>query len=109
MKIHPEKMETGLSPDMLATDLAEYLVRKGMPFRDTHHVAGEAVALAEKKQCGLDQLSLQDLQTLSDLFEEDVGEVWSFERSAELRCTEGGTAKASVLQQADKLKSYLQS
>jgi len=108
MKIHPEKMQLGLSPDMLATDLAEYLVRKGMPFRDTHHVAGEAVALGEKKGCGINELSLEDLQSLSGLFEEDVKDVWSFDRSAELRCTEGGTAKASVLEQAGKLKSYLE-
>jgi argininosuccinate lyase len=108
MTIHPEQMKLGLSPDMLATDLAEYLVRKGMPFRDTHHVAGEAVALGEKKGCGINELSLEDLRSLSDLFEEDVKDVWSFDRSAELRCTEGGTAKASVLEQAGKLKAYLQ-
>jgi len=107
MKIHPERMREGLSADMLATDLAEYLVRKGMPFRDTHHVAGEAVALAEKNRCGISDLTLEDLRTLSDLFESDVSEVWSFDRSAELRCTEGGTAKASVLQQVDKLRTYL--
>ena len=107
MTIHPEKMVLGLSADMLATDLAEYLVRKGMPFRDTHHVAGEAVALAEKKGCGISDLTLEDLRSLSELFEEDVAEVWSFDRSAELRCTEGGTAKASVLEQVAKLKAYL--
>ena len=107
MTIHPEKMVLGLSADMLATDLAEYLVRKGMPFRDTHHVAGEAVALAEKKSCGISDLTLEDLRSLSELFEEDVAEVWSFDRSAELRCTEGGTAKSSVLEQVAKLKAYL--
>lgn len=107
MKIHPQKMEQGLSADMLATDLAEYLVRKGMPFRDTHHVAGEAVALAERKGCGISDLTLEDLRTLSDLFDQDVGEVWSFHRSAELRCTEGGTAKSSVLEQVEKLRTYL--
>lgn len=107
MTIHPEKMVLGLSADMLATDLAEYLVRKGMPFRDTHHVAGEAVALAEKKGCGISDLTLEDLRSLSELFEEDVAEVWSFDRSAELRCTEGGTAKSSVLEQVAKLKAYL--
>lgn len=44
-----DKMLAALTPDMLATDLAEYLVRKGLPFRETHHIAGRVVALAEKE------------------------------------------------------------
>ena len=45
------QMEAALSMDMLATDLAYYLVRKGVPFREAHGLAGKAVALAEQKQC----------------------------------------------------------
>lgn len=107
LKIKPEKMRSGLSADMLATDLAEYLVRKGVPFRDTHHIAGAAVRLAEGRGVPLSSLSWTDLQKLHPLFAEDVQQVWSYERSAESRDTEGGTSKRSVLEQCAKLKKYL--
>ena len=47
--------QAGLAPEMLATDLAEYLVRKGVPFRETHHVAGAAVRMAEERGCAADR------------------------------------------------------
>lgn len=98
---------SGLSSDMLATDLAEYLVRKGVPFRDTHHMSGTVVRLAEEKKCEMSDLSLEDLKTVSPLFDEDVKLVWEFESSAEARDTEGGTSKRSVLEQINKVESYL--
>lgn len=100
-------MRAGLSADMLATDLAEYLVRKGVPFRETHHIAGAAVRMAEDRGVALSALSPADLRTLHPLFADDVQQVWSFERSAESRDTEGGTSKRSVLEQVAKLKKYL--
>lgn len=54
-------------------------VRKGVPFRDTHHIAGAAVKLAEAKQLPLNQLTLADLRTLHTHFEEDVEAIWSYE------------------------------
>lgn len=107
IKINPDRMLAGLSADMLATDLAEYLVRKGVPFRETHHISGAAVKLAEDKNCQLSDLSTQDLQGINKLFEDDVQAVWDFNRSAEMRDTDGGASKRSVLQQADKFKAYL--
>ena len=67
-----EPMRKALNSFMLATDLSEYLVRKGVPFRQTHHVAGRAVQMAEERGCALTDLSLADLQTLHELFEADV-------------------------------------
>ena len=55
-------MLKSLTPDMLATDLADYLVRKGVPFRETHHISGQVVALAEKESTPMDQLSFEQLQ-----------------------------------------------
>ncbi|KAK9868975.1 hypothetical protein WJX84_011932 [Apatococcus fuscideae] len=107
LKINPERMLSGLSADMLATDLAEYLVRKGLPFRETHHISGAAVKMAEDRGCQLSDLTPADLKTINDLFEDDVTDVWDFQRSAEMRDTEGGTSKRSVLQQAEKIKKYL--
>lgn len=67
----------GLSADMLATDLAEYLVRKGVPFRETHHISGAAVKMAEDRGVPLSTLSVSDLQTIHPLFSEDVVKVRS--------------------------------
>eukprot|EP00873_Tetraselmis_striata_P036035 jgi/Tetstr1/456299/TSEL_043055.t1 len=107
LKINPDKMIAGLSADMLATDLAEYLVRKGIPFRETHHISGACVKLAEDRGCALSDLTVEDLKGINPLFEEDVVEVWDYQRSAEMRDTEGGTSSRSVLEQVDKLKTYL--
>ena len=97
----------GLSSDMLATDLAEYLVRKGVPFRETHEISGRAVVLSEQKGCRLDQLTTEELRSLHSAFDDDVHSVWSFERSVEMRNTEGGTSRRSVQEQIQKLCSYL--
>ena len=108
LKIDPDKMQKGLSADMLATDLAEYLVRKGVPFRETHHISGAAVKLAEDRGCALSDLKLEDLKPLCDAFDEDVDAVWSYEKSAESRDTEGGSSRRSVLEQCAKLRKYLE-
>ncbi|EPQ28456.1 uncharacterized protein PFL1_03759 [Pseudozyma flocculosa PF-1] len=107
LSIFPEKMKAALTTDMLATDLAEYLVRKGIPFRETHHISGSAVRLSEEKKCQLSDLSLADLQGLSDKFEDDVMKVWSFEESVGRRNAKGGTSRRAVLEQCDTLKREL--
>jgi hypothetical protein len=65
----------GLSADMLATDLAEYLVRKGVPFRETHHISGAAVKMAEDRGVPLSSLTVADLQSIHPLFADDVVKV----------------------------------
>ena len=108
LRINPEAMRRGLSADMLATDLAEYLVRKGVPFRETHHISGAAVKMAEDRGCELSDLTPDDLRTIHPLFADDVAEVWDFRRSADMRDTEGGASERSVLEQIQKLRDYLQ-
>jgi argininosuccinate lyase len=78
-----------------------------VPFRETHHISGAAVKLAEDRNVTLFDLTVSDLKGIHPLFEDDVTEVWDFNRSAEMRDTEGGASKRSVLEQADKLKRYL--
>ena len=68
----------GLSADMLATDLAEYLVRKGLPFRETHHISGAAVKMAEDRGCSLSDLTVADLKTINPLFGDGVVQVRLF-------------------------------
>ncbi|KAE9990998.1 hypothetical protein Vi05172_g10479 [Venturia inaequalis] len=106
--IFPEKMRAALSPDMLATDLAEYLVRKGVPFRETHHLAGRMVALAEDEKKGMDQLSVAQFQGVDARFGDDVLSVFDYERSVELKDTTGGTSRRAVLEQVAALKESLQ-
>ena len=99
-----DKLRERLVPEMLATDIAEYLVRKGVPFRETHHIAGAAVKLAEDKGVPLDSLSLSDLQSLHPGFSDDVSSLWSYEHSAESRDSAGGTSRRRVLEQIVKVR-----
>jgi len=107
MTIHFEKMKGALTDDMLATDLAEYLVRKGTPFRETHHISGSAVRLAEQSKVTLSKLTLEQLQSLSPKFDEDVKDVFSFETSVERRDVVGGTSRRAVLEQVETVKKLI--
>ncbi|SLM40876.1 argininosuccinate lyase [Lasallia pustulata] len=108
LAIQPQKMLAALTPDMLATDLADYLVRKGVPFRETHHISGQVVALAEKEGTPMDKLSFKQLQGVDSRFEEDVESCFDYERSVEMRMAKGGTSKGCVREQISVLKDLLQ-
>ncbi|WP_273759130.1 argininosuccinate lyase [Bartonella sp. ML70XJBT.G] len=91
-----------------ATDFADWLVRElGHPFREAHHITGRAVALAEKKQCSLNALSLSELQTICAEINETVFDVLTVEKSVESRKSFGGTAPSEVLYQISYWKKYL--
>ncbi|MBL4761958.1 MAG: argininosuccinate lyase [Gammaproteobacteria bacterium] len=87
-----------------ATDLADYLVRKGLPFRDAHEVVGKAVALGIKENKDLSELSLAQLQSFSEKITADVFDVLTLEGSVAARDHIGGTAPNQVKQQIAKLK-----
>lgn len=97
----PEMLMKALCPEMLATDLADYLVRKGVPFRETHHISGACVRLAEEKEVSIDTLTLEQLQEIDSRFEADVMKVWDYEMSVERKNSIGGTSKATVQKQID--------
>ncbi|KAM5431092.1 putative argininosuccinate lyase [Microsporum canis] len=107
LTVFPEKMLAALSPDMLATDLAEYLVRKGVPFRETHHISGRVVALAEKENIPMDKLTLSQFKGVDERIGDDVLEVFNYERSVELKSAIGGTSKSAVLKQIETLRKSL--
>ncbi|XP_030010806.1 argininosuccinate lyase [Sphaeramia orbicularis] len=107
LKINPTVMEAALSPDMLATDLAYYLVKKGMPFREAHGVSGKVVFAAESKNVALNQLTMEDLSTVSPLFRSDVSSVWDYSSSVEQYSAPGGTAKSSVTAQVEHLRTWM--
>ena len=104
---NPEKMKAALDPFMLATDLADYLVRKGVPFRDTHHISGQCVAFSEKTGTPMNQMKISDFKTIDARFEEDVLACFDYEKSVEMRSASGGTSKKSVLEQIAVLKKTL--
>ena len=80
-----------------ATDLADYLVKKGMPFRDAHEVVGKSVAFGIEQKRDLAELSLAELQNFSELIGDDVFEVLTLEGSVGARDHIGGTAPSRVL------------
>lgn len=90
-----------------ATDLADYLVRKGMAFRDAHDVVGRAVALGVAKGCDLAQLDLQELQGFSALIGAEVFKVLSLEGSVAARSHIGGTAPEQVRKAIAKARCSL--
>ena len=79
-----------------ATDLADYLVVRGIPFRDAHEIVGKAVALCVEKTCDLPELTLDELREFSDRIQEDVFEVLTLEGSVAARDHIGGTAPGQV-------------
>ncbi len=88
--------EAALKGFATATDLADYLVGKGIPFRDAHEVVGKSVAYCVKKNCDLADLSLDELQQFNDRIGDDVFEVLSLEGSVAARNHVGGTAPEQV-------------
>jgi argininosuccinate lyase len=97
IKVKPEAMrQAALQGFSTATDLADYLVKKGLPFRDAHEAVALAVRAAETRQCDLADLSLADLQTFSPLVSEDVYAVLTLEGSLAARNHIGGTAPEQV-------------
>ncbi|ENH73897.1 Argininosuccinate lyase [Fusarium oxysporum f. sp. cubense race 1] len=107
LQIDSEKMKAALTADMLATDVADYLVLKGVPFRQTHHIAGAVVRKAEEKGISIAELELPDLKQISPQFEADIVDVFDFKRSVERRTAQGGTSRSSVLGQISAIEAYL--
>lgn len=108
LETRPDRMKAALDPFMLATDLADYLVRKGVPFRETHHISGQVVALSEQTNTPMDQLTYEQLRGVDARFGEDIAQAFDYEKSVEMRSAKGGTSKESVLEQIRVLNEMLQ-
>ena len=96
LTVNAEQMQAALTDEMLATELADYLVMKGIPFREAHHLVGQVVQRALAQKVDLRDLLLSDYQEVSDLFQRDLMSWLDFERTVERRDSVGGTARASV-------------
>jgi argininosuccinate lyase len=95
-------------PALLATDLADYLVRKGMPFREAHHVVGAVVALAEKSGKPLNQLTLTQLQSVNKQFGRDALGIFNLKRAMERRNLIGAPGTKEVARQLERWRNMLE-
>jgi len=104
---HPETMRDALDEGLLATDLAHYLVARGMPFREAHGVVGRLVRRAEERSLPLSALPLADYQAESPLFEDDLYAVFDVDQAIARYAVPGGTAPAAVAGQLAQARAYL--
>lgn len=103
-KVHAETMRASAEQGFTnATDAADYLAKKGMPFREAHEVVGKLVRHCISRNQNLLDLSLEDFKTFSALFEQDVFEALQLEAVVNRRTTYGGTSRAAVEAQLDGL------
>ena len=100
-------MRAAIDSTLFATDLADYLVAKGIPFREAHRLAGKAVRAAGENQGSLEDMPLEEYQAVHPAFEADVYQVFDPRASIEKRNTIGGTGSQSVQQQIQLAKSIL--
>ncbi|GHE86416.1 argininosuccinate lyase [Amycolatopsis deserti] len=104
LTFHTERLaELAPAGFTLATDIAEWLVRQGVPFRVAHEAAGECVRVAEARGAGLDELADEELEKISPALTPRVREVLTVEGSVASRDARGGTAPARVAEQLDRL------
>jgi argininosuccinate lyase len=108
MTIHTDRMESGAAdPNLLATDLAEYLVKKGMPFREAHEAVGKLVARAVTAKRALNNISLLEMQEISPLFGDDVVKIFDVRASLAKRTATGAPSPENVVAQIARWKSLL--
>ncbi len=105
VRFDTERTRAALEEAMLATDLADYLVGKGVPFRQAHSLTGRVVRLAEARGVPLSALKLEALRSVSGAFEEDVQTVFDFAQAVQRRNVFGGTG--DVASQTQKARAWL--
>ena len=108
LRVNAARMEAAANdPSLLATDLAEYLVKKGMPFREAHDAVGKLVARATAAKLALSNVSLFEMQEVSRLFEEDVVKVFDVRGSLAKRTALGAPSPENVSAQIARWRSLL--
>ena len=108
MTLVRSRIEASLRAEMLATDLADHLVRRGVPFRESHHIAGALVRLAEESGRELSGLTLDEMQAVHPGFTDDVLGVFDPAASVESRAVRGGTSASAIEDQLDALAEALE-
>jgi argininosuccinate lyase len=108
IKINRPRMEAAANdPNLFATDLAEYLVKKGTPFREAHEIVGKLVAHAMQNKIGLDKVSVSEMKTFSPLFDVDIANVFDVRRSLAERKAIGAPSPENVAGQIKRWRTQL--
>jgi argininosuccinate lyase len=107
LTIHPDKMWDALDERILASDLADYLVSRAVPYREAYKVVERLIQRAENDDVLISEMSLDDFQAESPAFDADVFAVFDYSRSAAQRGTIGGTASAAIRAQIRQANSWL--
>ena len=108
MRVNKENMRNAAARGFInATDCADYLVKKGMPFRDAYKITGTLVALCIEKNTTLEQLPIEEYKKLCGTFEEDVYEAIKLETCVNMRKAEGGPAPESVKKQIEFIRNAI--
>jgi argininosuccinate lyase len=108
ISVKPDAMRAAaLQGYATATDLADYLVKKGLPFRDAHEAVAKAVRACEQRTCDLVDLSIAELREFSPLIDDDIFSVLTLEGSVAARNHSGGTAPAQVVEAIKRARSRL--
>lgn len=108
MRFDRDRMRAALDPGLYATDLADLLVRRGMPFREAHRVVGRIVGKAEYRGVPLNEMPWEELKSECDLFEQKDIETLTPESSTDARKVSGGTARTAVLEQLSAARNRLE-
>jgi len=109
LKVNEKKIKKSLDPFLLATDIADYLVKKGMPFREAHSVVGKMVGYCVEENVEFNSLKMAKLKEFSNLFEEDIFAYFDWEQALKNRDVYGGTGPTSIERQLKQAKEFLDS
>lgn len=109
IKVRSERIQSALDDNLFATDLADYLVRQAVPFREAHFITGQVVQLAEKKNLALNGLRIDDYQSVSPVFGHDVFRIFDPHTSISRREAFGGSGPVAVSEQIQSAKELLES
>lgn len=107
LTIYPDVMLAAISPEMMATDLADYLVGKGVPFREAHQLVGQVVLHAKEQGKTIENLAIEVYQQISPLFSADIYQVLQVENSLACHNVVGGTAPSAVMTQLEAARLLL--
>jgi len=102
--VKADRMRNTIDSTMMATDLADYLVDRGVPFRDAHSLVGQVVRVSGEKMVQMEKMPIEAYQAISPVFEPDVYQVFDPMKSIEKRNAIGGTSLQSVKNQINKIK-----
>jgi len=109
MKINRERMNESAKKGFInATDLADYLVNKGVPFRDAHGISGKLVMLCESRRIALDDLSIGDFKGVCELIDNDIYEAIEMKTCVERRNTKGAPGSRAIAEAIEENRKYLQ-